>query len=90
MSARPIRAGDRVMVVKPLPCCGCAEDVGRVYVAGKHYNGPSRCGNCGYRGPVVGVWVKTRHVRDFNRLKLIDPPATGDSLPTRRELEETA
>ncbi len=90
MSDKPIQVGDLVMVVKPLECCGDAGDVGVVYIAGEHYNGPSLCRKCGHRGTVVGVWVKSKNVRDFKRLIRIDPPATGDSLPSLREMEETA
>ena len=90
MSDRPIQVGDLVMVVKPSGC-GCGHSVGIPFIVQKIDTRKLRCLYCGKQHGIVSgaqdvdaYWVQT------NRLKLIDPPAESDSLPTRRELEETA
>lgn len=87
-----IKPGDLVMVIKPTPCCGYDRSLGEVFRAKAVERRPrSRCLHCGslfvnclaaQRGP--SSWGLTY------RLKKIDPPAEGDSLPTRRDLEVEA
>lgn len=85
-----IKAGDLVMVVGPNPC-GCCLDVGFIYkaktITKAHQFFSYRCRGCGY------MWEPTTDCvngEDFisygtHRLIKIDPPAEGDSLPTRAD-----
>jgi hypothetical protein len=44
----PIKVGDEVVVAVPTPCCGNAENVGRVFVVQAiRRNDPSPCFCCG-------------------------------------------
>ena len=91
MSDRPIQAGDLVMVVAPRTCCKTG-NLGGVFKVGDIYTG--RQGGCSFCG-VISTEPLVRRAGEFDgyqirRIKRIDPPATGDSLPTRREMEETA
>lgn len=87
MSDRPIQVGDLVMVVRG--CCphnswGVPWQVKSTVMA---FN--AHCIVCGKpineQAHALGAFAAP-----VTWLKRIDPPATGDSLPTRRELEETA
>ncbi len=95
---RPIVVGDLVMVVRfvfhcpPRPVLavpnapgvryGHIFTVGSLKVRGK-------CCRCGlvYEGAFVGPNDGRAVAVPVSWLKLIDPPATGDSLPTREKLE---
>lgn len=89
-----IKLGDLVMVVKPKACCGRSDGVGKLFVAGSApFRTKSRCILCGaiWNSVVVSrSESKDLRVTDLDRLKKIDPPAEGDSLPTRRDLKVTA
>lgn len=84
-----IKTGDLVMVVKPSPCCGTMSRVGLTFkVAG--IVGRARCHHCGEIN--TNGSVRASHNLGFSakRLKKIDPPAEGDSLPTRADIEVAA
>lgn len=85
-----IKAGDLVMVVKPAPCCGDSRAIGCIRVVLGIERSAWECSECG------GATVETCAVLgdevgcELSRLKKIDPPADGDSLPTRKDLEVVA
>jgi hypothetical protein len=87
-----IKPGDLVMVVKPRPCCGTGE-LGLVRVVVEpHEHDDIVCPSCKRRSLVSDVFVAldTGNWCHQSRLKKIDPPAEGDSLPTRADLDVTA
>ena len=87
MSDRPIKAGDLVMVVKALPCCGSAAAVGTIFKV-ESFGGRGRCVYCKAVRIVTTARRENGFVYELSRLIRIDPPATGDSLPTRKDIEE--
>ena len=87
-----IKTGDLVMIIRLRRCCGkgvlgVAFNAGRVLHDVYH-----RCGHCGViseaatliESDMPGLFIPAY------RVKKIDPPAEGDSLPTRADLEITA
>lgn len=81
-----IKPGDLVMVVKPSPCCGNVSVVGRIFSVKSIISAYSYCIYClesESDNPVADVGVGAI---SLSRLKKIDPPETGDSLPTRADL----
>ena len=88
--SEPIKVGDLVMVVLPAPCCGSATDCGKVFKVSRFSSKPPHCGNCNAPCETLACsdtpYVKT----ELSRLKRIDPPAIGDSLPTRKTVKEPA
>jgi len=93
--SQDIKPGDLVMIVKALPCCGYRiSRMFQPFIAGSYGTSDGvGCKSCGaaimYRdaGPAVGAFGGYVLV---SLLKKIDPPADGDSLPTRKELEQPA
>lgn len=87
-----IRVGDLVMVVRPMPCCGDARDVGicfRVEEITKAYDG--WCVNCGSGHPNdCATDPTTTYEHPIKTLKKINPPAQGDEVSTREPLSTTA
>jgi hypothetical protein len=87
-----IKTGDLVMIIKPTTCCGRSDGIGMTFSAGHVLKATILCPFCGDRSPIkvavekVGVDLYV----EAPRLKKIDPPAEGDSLPTRRDLEVEA
>lgn len=89
----PIKPGDLVMVVKPVPCCGTEDRMGLTSTVQEtpRWALYAQCRHCGevdyavenYRDLGDGAY----HV---DTLKKVDPPAEGDSLPTRADIEVPA
>ena len=90
MSDRPIKAGDLVMVVRAQPCCGYNRILGRIYKVVDLSRNQTECLICGATHPSNYVIAKANSDTGCltNTLIRIDPPATGDSLPTRKDIEE--
>lgn len=92
-----IGKGDMVMVVRGAPCCGSmgnakygltstADEVGTINDAQGFM-----CVGCGMRYPnPLHVALTEKGTFPIFMLKKIEPPAEGDSLPTRADLEITA
>jgi len=80
-----------VMVVRS-SFCGCDKINGRIFkVGGICSDRGIHCVNCG------AIRSKTPHVKqpnglwvEISRLKRIEPPQFGDSLPTRKDIKEPA
>lgn len=91
MSAH-FKPGDLVMVVKPRACCGeSGTSLGKVFSvlrAIEEFAGV-RCNTCGafIEEPSGYFILSSGSASHFSRLKKIDPPAEGDSLPTRKDIE---
>lgn len=85
-----IKKGDLVMVVKPTPCCGDVTILGSVFTAGGPRKKLSFCAYCGHGYEMASVEHPEGGRVLIHRLKKIDPPADGDSLPTRADIEVTA
>ena len=86
------KPGDLAMVVKLLPCCAGGR-LGRIFTVGTApFLARSRCPICGSvrTSTVVARSDDSRRVIDVVRIRKIDPPADGDSLPTRRDIEVRA
>lgn len=88
--SQDIKPGDMVMIVYARPCCGELSSLhGIPFIAGKSKD-HCLCNACGtvLNEPcVLGLRGYTIPKRV---LKKIDPPADGDSLPTRRDLDVPA
>lgn len=82
-----IKPGDLVMVVKPTPCCGATFSLGKLFVARETETKDAVCIGCGHRFDTHFRVLAHDGWRDGRRLKKIDPPAEGDSLPTRADLD---
>lgn len=89
-----IKAGDLVMVVKPRRC-GCTNGLGFIgsVLSISTDNRVGYCDQCESKTfppytPTVELILG--HHTEISRLKKIDPPATGDSLPTRKNIKEPA
>lgn len=87
-----IKVGDLVMIVKLASCCGKPSDhLGRVVTVTKVDVATGVCGGCGDVQPnQLGVYFGNGLRIQRYRVVKIDPPAEGDSLPTRADLEVTA
>jgi len=83
-----IKAGDLVMVVRPSTCCGNSSLLGSIFTVDDVFRGIGRCGRCGHIHTLPVDIVETPNLSLLaSTLKKIDPPAEGDSLPTRKDLE---
>ena len=86
---KPIQKGDLVMVVRGRTCCGNREDIGSVHtVTGFHNCCTCTCGKA--TAAKVALIDNRFLAKELSQLIRIDPPAHGDSLPTRRERKEIA
>lgn len=88
---KPISVGDLVMVVRG-KICGCkSRSDGCIFIVNNIYrgNGLYDCLHSAY-DDIGAKDITGKHFVDLQRLKRIDPPATGDSLPTRKERKEIA
>ncbi len=85
-----IKADDLVMVVRPAGCCGSISGIGRVFKVGRVCRQATYCIHCGHVENKDYAVFDNGYAADIFRLKKIDPPADGESLPTRKELEVTA
>lgn len=83
-----IKRGDLVMVVKAAPCCGASDSVGRVFTVADIVDEVGECNECGLvsASKLAVISYAERKAQDVYRLTKIDPPATGDSLPTRADI----
>ena len=95
--SEPIKVGDLVMVVRLSPCgCGILGAVFKVMAITENIGNGIRCAVCNKvaRGKFmvahIDAQVSHTNVVDMFRLKRIDPPAIGDSLPTRKDMKEPA
>lgn len=82
-----IKSGDLVMVVKPSPCCGNCAAIGRIFTVKAVEVEHGRCGHCKTMSILARVTTEDNQYIQLIRLKKIDPPTEGDSLPTRKDLE---
>lgn len=82
-----IKKGDLVMVVKPSPCCDRPEKMGLVFEARGIHDCIIECLLCGEEREGVGVELENDKGFPIERLMKIDPPATGDTIPTRKEVK---
>lgn len=86
------KSGDLAMIIKLSPCC-TRGTLGKIFTVGSTpFKARSRCSICGdvRTSTVIARSDDYRRVINVVRLKKIDPPAEGDSLPTRRDLEVPA
>jgi len=93
MSDRPIQVGDLVMIVKG----GCRTDnIGKVFKVARLGSLGKNCPMCGTtHGFPMGTPLASDKTTgnigfEFPRLKRIEPPQFGDSLPTRADIKEPA
>jgi hypothetical protein len=80
-----IQAGDLVVVVAPLECCGKVETLGHIFTVESVELMPTCCKNCGARDDknVRAKYTIPGGVRGFyllSRLKKIDPPAIPETI----------
>lgn len=84
-----IKPGDLVMIVKPCLSCGKSRMLGFPYTVEQVRKDNIRCGFCGFTKVDMAAFAYGHGVQ-LQRLKKIDPPSEGDSLPTRADKEITA
>lgn len=82
-----IKPGDLVMVVKPRPCCGYPSRYGFPFTVTLIEETMTICDACGETWTSLQAYEPNGTLCDVSRLKKIDPPASGDSLPTRADLK---
>lgn len=84
------KKGDLVMVVRPMPCCGCADGLGDIKtVDGIEAGGDWLCASCGQ--DLDGIQAATFLPDDaipISMLIKIDPPADDIEHVAGKELEE--
>lgn len=86
------KPGDLAMVIKLSPCCARGTS-GMIFTVGSvSFQARSRCSMCGSvrTSTVVTRSDDSMRAIDVVRLLKIDPPADGDSLPTRLDIEVPA
>ena len=79
-----IKAGDLVVVVSPLPCCGYDRGLGRVFTVSAVEITSSVCIHCGHiTGPSLqaGVDGMPNCYAQLHRLKKLDAPGAVDDIP---------
>ena len=83
-----IKAGDLVMVVRPLPCCGHAKHIGRTFVVGHVARLMGKCPNCKewFSAVDCAMEVEENVGMLVQCLIRIDPPALPESIDTEREV----
>ena len=86
-----IKKGDLVMVVRPSPCCGNINAIGITFIAMPKTSQRLRCAYCAAL-TTTGHFLNSSTGYGYppSRLKKIDPPSEGDSLPTRKDIEVPA
>ncbi|WP_343724899.1 hypothetical protein [Herbaspirillum huttiense] len=87
-----IKTSDLVMIIRLRQCCGKGV-LGATFTAGRVlHDAYHRCSHCGVisRATTIIENDKQGLFIPAYRVKKIDPPAEGDSLPTRADLEVTA
>ena len=87
-----IKPGDLVMVVRPSYCCNNPIDIGKTGIvsAAPAWADSVTCCFCGSTESVNKFLDLQGEGHRISTLKKIDPPAEGDSLPTRADLEVPA
>ena len=86
-----IKAGDLVMVVRPTPCCNDTQFIAHIFTAQSVRDARAYCGMCGKRHPGVTAIIDSGEMFFIrSTVRKIDPPAEGDSLPTRKDIEVPA
>lgn len=76
-----IKAGDLVMVVRPVPCCGDYSAVGQIYMVGLVRLGSFRC-ECGAEPDdlLAAFDVENKLAFEITRLIRIDPLSEPDTV----------
>ena len=91
--SKDIKPGDLVMKVKPNTCCGDPNMLGVPYtvceILHRTCTECARCGAIMYQSLVTGTHDPNGGC-ELECLIKIDPPAEGDSLPTRKDIEVPA
>ena len=89
--SEPIKVGDLVQVVRPSPCCGASEHIGKVFVVAWIDEAEGPCSWCG-RDDLVKVIAGPEEYPDdgysFGELKRIPPIEELDDV--KRDEEITA
>ena len=84
----PLKPGDLVIVVKPVPCCGNTGTVGKILTVLDHKPADIvRCVYCNYCGPGTDhVMVSDDTAKGANRLRRIPPLV---ELESKQQTEKT-
>lgn len=87
----PIKPGDLVMAVRGMPCCGAMGNFNygnmRHIVETRVAPAGAVCGRCGASMARIPMARLDADAAPISMLKKIDPPAVGDTLPTRADIE---
>lgn len=96
MSDGQIKAGDLVMVVRPIPCncSGSDKSIGKIFSVVDTWRNITVCHYCRKFYNSSPVWIAGDVVGEdtgyeFSRLIRIDPPAASATRTTEREKETT-
>ncbi len=84
----PIKPGDLVAVVKPLPCCGSTMGIGIVSTVYSISNIPIQCAVCGYTAIRTVATLKDDRLSPLPVLKKLNPPESEMSKETTKKSEE--
>jgi hypothetical protein len=81
-----IKAGDLVMVVRPMPCCGNARSIGKVFEVRRVTRDLARCPHCKTEFEETYANAVNGRGWEVPRLIRIDPPALPESIDAEREV----
>ena len=91
--SEPIREGDLVQIVRPCPYCGCADDVGLIYVVREIFdtdNPTDCCGDASWDTCANGYKVGDDIGQPLRCLKKIPPLSELEGHPTQEDIREPA
>lgn len=83
-----IKPGDLVQVIRPQPCCGATDSIGKVFTVAAVWTGKGFC-DCGavYTATTVFSDVAMPAGYVASRLKRIDPLPAEDDIEHREAIE---
>lgn len=88
---KPISVGDLVQVIKPRPCCGLPDTLGRILTVTRVAKKFLRCTSCGERRPNVNAFLLSDNLSyEALRLKRIPPLSELESEKNDSKLAEPA
>lgn len=80
-----INPGDLVVCIKPAPCCGAPNGIGKIGTVGRMNRNPTYCRAClalTPPGTLVAELIEHRAFCEVHRLLRIDPLPESERTPT--------
>lgn len=83
-----IKKGDLVMVVKPTPCCGRLDNIGKVFQVGEVRNNTGICVYCGHSTTALRAILNHKSAILSIRLIKLNPPSDEETTQQTKEMEK--